>query len=69
MRRNLLGQAVGERLKRLLQLRQEIDKLYEEHNPDKLAEVDQLVEKYGEDRLLSLIRKKYGVDGGGAAAS
>ena len=41
--------------------RQEIDKLYGEHNPEKLAEVDQLVGKYGEDRLLSMIRRKYGV--------
>ena len=44
--------------------RQEIDQLYDQHNPEKLPEVDKLVSKYGEDRLLSMVRKKYGVNSG-----
>ena len=41
--------------------RQEIEALYTEHNPEKLVEVDALCAKYGEDRLLSMVRKKYGI--------
>ena len=30
-----------------------------QHNPEKLAEVDTLLAKYGEQKLLSMVRKKY----------
>ena len=39
--------------------RQEIDQLYAEHDPEKLPEVDKLVGKYGEDRLLRMVRRKF----------
>jgi len=39
--------------------RREIEALYREHNPEKLAEVDGLLAKYGEARLLAMVRKKY----------
>ena len=37
-------------------LRSEIDSLYAEHNPTKLADVDDLVAKYGEAKLLAMVR-------------
>ena len=37
----------------------EIERLYREHNPAKLVEVPSLVVKYGEPRLLYMVRKKY----------
>ena len=48
--------------------RQEIDALYAQHNPEKLGDVEKLVGKYGEDKLLTMVRKKYRV-GQPAAAS
>ena len=39
--------------------RREIEALYRQHNPEKLAEVDGLMAKYGEARLLAMVRKKY----------
>ena len=41
--------------------RREIEALYGANNPEKLADVDTLLEKYGVDRLLAMVRKKYGV--------
>jgi hypothetical protein len=38
---------------------QQIEAMYREHNPDKLAEVPGLLQKYGEDRLLAMMKKKY----------
>ena len=37
----------------------EIEALYRKHNPEKLAEVDGLLTKYGEAKLLAMIKKKY----------
>jgi hypothetical protein len=37
----------------------EIVALYRKHNPEKLPEVDGLVAKYGEAKLLSMVREKY----------
>ena len=34
--------------------RQEIDALYAQHNPEKLGDVEKLVAKYGEDKLLTI---------------
>ena len=45
--------------------RREIDHLYRQHNPDRLADVEKLAAKYGEEKLLGMIRKKYGVKAGG----
>ena len=42
-------------------LRAELEALYEEHNPSKLADVDALAAKYGEAKLLAMARKKYGL--------
>ena len=39
--------------------RREIEALYRQHNPEKVAEVDGLLAKYGEARLLAMVRKKY----------
>lgn len=39
--------------------RQEIEALYTAHNPTKLAEVDHLLAKYGENKLLTMVRNKY----------
>ena len=36
-----------------------IEGLYEKHNPSKIVELASLLEKYGEDRLLSMMKKKY----------
>ena len=41
--------------------RREVEALYGKHNPEKLAEVDTLLAKYGELKLLSMVRRKYGV--------
>ena len=41
--------------------RLEIEALYRQHNPEKLADVDTLVQKYGERKLLAMVRKKYRV--------
>ena len=43
------------------ELRAEIDRLYGLHNPAKLLEVDGLSAKYGEPRLLAMVKKKYGL--------
>jgi hypothetical protein len=43
--------------------RREIDALYGANNPEKLPDVDGLLAKYGEDRLLAMVRKKYNVGG------
>ena len=40
--------------------RQRIDALYSQHNPQKLAEVDSLVARFGEEELLVMIQEKYG---------
>jgi Ca2+-binding EF-hand superfamily protein len=47
--------------------RREIEELYGRYNPEKLGDVDTLLSKYGEDRLLSMVRKKYRAKQGGAA--
>jgi hypothetical protein len=39
--------------------RHEIDALMAKHNPAKLASVDQLVEQYGEQEFLKIVRAKY----------
>ena len=39
--------------------RREIEGLYGRYNPEKLADIDTLLAKYGEERLLSMVRKKY----------
>lgn len=41
--------------------RQEIDALYQQHTPEKLGDVDGLSVKYGEAKLLAMVRKKYKV--------
>jgi Ca2+-binding EF-hand superfamily protein len=43
--------------------RQEIDTLYQQYNPGKLADVDQLAAKYGEKKLLLMVRNKYEEEG------
>eukprot|EP01049_Picozoa_sp_SAG25_P025030 SAG25_NODE_11646_length_299_cov_0.965000_1_plen_61_part_10 len=43
-------------------VRAQIESLYAQHNPSKLADVDSLCAKYGAERLLKMLRKKY-VDG------
>ena len=48
--------------------RREVEALYAEHSPEKLADVDKLLAKYGEDRLLSMVRRKYGVGASNDAA-
>jgi hypothetical protein len=40
-------------------MRPQIDALYARYNPEKLSEVDSLVAKYGEKKLLQMVRKKY----------
>ena len=42
--------------------RQEIDALYAKHNPEKLGDAPKLIAKYGEDKLLTMVRKKYPKD-------
>jgi DNA-binding protein Fis len=37
----------------------EVRRLYGKYNPEKLAEVAGLVDKYGEDKLLAMVMKKY----------
>ena len=39
--------------------RAEIEEVYGRHAPEKLAEVDTLVQKYGERKLLTMVWKKY----------
>ena len=53
--------------KQLFEARQQIDALYRDNNPEKLAEVDTLLAKYGEDKLLQMVRKKYKVGQPGGA--
>jgi hypothetical protein len=48
--------------------RLEIEELYEQHNPDKLPEVDMLAAKYGEQRLLAMVRKKYAANQPGGSS-
>jgi hypothetical protein len=49
----------------------EINRLYGKYNPEKLADVAGLVAKYGEDKLLAMVTKKYKEqeEGGGDAAA
>ena len=49
--------------------RREIEALYAANNPEKLADVPALVAKYGEDKLLSMVRKKYRVATGSSPRS
>jgi hypothetical protein len=37
----------------------QIQRLYRTHNPEKLADIPALVEQYGEERLLSMVQRKY----------
>ena len=37
----------------------QIEKLYMRHNPEKLDELDTLLERFGEDKLLAMVRQKY----------
>ena len=39
--------------------RTEVDRLYGKYNPDKLQHVETLVAKYGEVKLMDMVRKKY----------
>jgi hypothetical protein len=48
--------------------RVEVDSLYGKYNPEKLGDVDTLVAKYGEVKLLAMVRKKYAEREAGAAA-
>jgi hypothetical protein len=41
--------------------RKEIERMYAANNPEKLPEVDMLLSKYGDRKLLGMVRKKYGV--------
>eukprot|EP01048_Picozoa_sp_COSAG05_P021903 COSAG05_NODE_4180_length_1635_cov_1.715495_2_plen_440_part_01 len=45
---------------------QEIEALYGEHNPPKVAEIPSLIAKYGEPELLRMVRKKYNVSNASA---
>ena len=49
--------------------RQAIAAIFTQHNPDKLANLDELVAKYGAGRLLELVTRKYcpAADGADAA--
>ena len=38
---------------------EEIQAFYGRYEPSKLPDVDKLVEKYGEDKLLAMVRQKY----------
>jgi hypothetical protein len=38
----------------------QIERLYMRHNPEKLDELDDLLDRFGEDKLLAMIKKKYG---------
>ena len=40
----------------------EIEELYGQHDPQKIAEVPALAAKYGEAELLRMVRKKYNVN-------
>ena len=40
--------------------RSEINNLYGQHNPDQLREVNVLIKKFGDVKLLSMMKKKYG---------
>ena len=37
----------------------EVNRLYAKHNPEKLADVPTLAAKFGEEKLLRMVRKKY----------
>jgi hypothetical protein len=37
----------------------QIEKLYMRHNPEKLDELDTLLERFGEDKLLAMVQQKY----------
>lgn len=39
--------------------REAIAAIFAEHNPEKLENLDELVDKYGADKLLALVTKKY----------
>jgi hypothetical protein len=38
---------------------QEVQRLYSTHKPERLADIPALVEQYGEERLLSMVQRKY----------
>ena len=46
---------------------QEVQRLYSNHNPRKLADIPVLIEKYGEDKLLLMVQRKYGATPSNAA--
>ena len=48
--------------------RAEVDRLYGKYNPEKLVDVDTLVAKHGEVKLLGMVRKKYREQEGGGQA-
>ena len=43
------------------EMRKEIEALYAANNPEKLPQVDALLAKYGDRKLLAMVRKKYAV--------
>jgi hypothetical protein len=42
--------------------------MYGQNNPEKLGDVDTLLTKDGEEKLLMMVRKKYGIVGGAPAS-
>ena len=42
-------------------MRKEIEALYGANDPEKLPQVDALLAKYGDRKLLAMVRKKYAV--------
>ena len=40
-------------------VQQTVEVLYRRYNPEKIPDVPKLIEKYGEDGLLKMVRKKY----------
>jgi len=55
----------------LAQVRKQLILFYQLYNPEKLDQVDSILEVYRghEGKLFSVLKKKYGVEGGGTAAS
>lgn len=60
---SLCGALTAKRAFMMSAARQEIDTLYQQHNPEKLGDVDGLAAKYGEEKLLTMVRKEYKVTG------
>lgn len=50
-------------------MRRQIEMLYSNHNPAKLPEIPQLIEKYGAESLLAMARRKYQSTASAAAMS